>query len=583
AGMRVLHWCMLGVTILLLVCEVTISQLCRSLITLVDGFHTLFILMRLALPPPQPASETKPPPISLDSPVSPQHASSRSSTAAAALSCTQAATDGSTMPDHPPPPLPHCEAASLQLNSYELFSPEIFPPAVGCSLPHTSSRTHPVGTFISTLLLACLCLSYLMEIIGYLLEPHPVQLPLLLVVVGTVSLLHKMLVLRLNWDHQLQDERPRVESHVEENRKVFAEEEAKGQAEPGRVLDDVTQVQSSMDDSLHDAALVLCNPGTSSIPEKDSQTPQPPPEVHRHTAALQDSRDCEVVSSGADLCLSGSITEDNACMGHLGKRVQLLGLTYCQNASNTSPVCKSSHHLEGLALGSRLPVCLPPFVLVLQGLFTSLLALINSLAMLLISPQFLHSSGTCSLLVYLDPALSMLAVITLIAAAAPQVHRYGLLLLQATPPHICVSDLGRRIASIPGVQAVHDLHVWQLTESFTVASVHVHCYAGFPAHRCADLMSGVTKVLQSVGVSCCTVQPEFTSSSGSSTGSEGDASPVVHREDPSLPPLLACSLSCGKACAGNMCCSPQEETQSSLAPSAGETKEEPLVIENTFL
>lgn len=104
--------------------------------------------------------------------------------------------------------------------------------------------------------------------------------------------------------------------------------------------------------------------------------------------------------------------------------------------------------------------------------------------------------------------------------------------------------------------------------------------------RCADLMSGVTKVLQSVGVSCCTVQPEFASRSGSSAGSEGDASPVVHREDPSLPPLLACSLSCGKACAGNMCCSPlEEETRSPLAPPAGETREEPptLVIENTFL
>lgn len=64
-----------------------------------------------------------------------------------------------------------------------------------------------------------------------------------------------------------------------------------------------------------------------------------------------------------------------------------------------------------------------------------------------------------------------------------QVCRYGLLLLQATPPHICVSDLGQRIESVPGVQAMHDLHIWQLTESFMVASVHVHCHADFPAHR----------------------------------------------------------------------------------------------------
>lgn len=105
-------------------------------------------------------------------------------------------------------------------------------------------------------------------------------------------------------------------------------------------------------------------------------------------------------------------------------------------------------------------------------------------------------------------------------------------------------------------------------------------------------MAGVTKVLQSVGVSCCTVQPEFASCSGSSAGSEGDASPVNHREDPSLPPLLTCSLACGKACAGHLCCSTREEEEDEdeeetgpLAPPAGESKEEPqtLVIENTFL
>ncbi len=97
-------------------------------------------------------------------------------------------------------------------------------------------------------------------------------------------------------------------------------------------------------------------------------------------------------------------------------------LSESQNASNTSPVCKSSHHTESPAPSSQWPACLPPFVLVLQGLCASLLSLINSLVMLLIGPQCLHSSGPCSLLVYLDPGLSLLAVITLIATAMPQVR-----------------------------------------------------------------------------------------------------------------------------------------------------------------
>ncbi|XP_078099750.1 proton-coupled zinc antiporter SLC30A1 [Sander vitreus] len=555
ADMRVLHGCMLGVTILLLVCEVTISQLCKSLITLVDGFHTLFILLRMALHPPQAASIIKPPISALDSSASPPHASSTLPAVSSIKSLPGTETGGSS----------------------------------DCSVSYTRSRIHPVGAFISTLLLTSLCLSYFMEISNFSLEPQPVQRPLLLVVVGAFSVLHKMLVVWLNWV-QLQDERAgasrqtETESHLEENHKVLAAEKTKGQAEPGRVLDDVSHVQSAMDDSLHNGALVLCNPGTSSVPDTDSQTLQQP-EVHLHAAATQDSIYCDVASGVAVLkvckCESRSddITEsskDSTCMGHLDS----------QNASSTSPVCKSSHHIERTVPSSKCPVSLLSFVLVIQGLCTSFLALIISLVMLLVSPQCLHSSGTCGLLVYLDPGLSLLAVITLISTAAPQVHRYGLLLLQATPPHICVSDLGRRIKSVPGVQAVHDLHVWQLTESFMVASVHVHCHAGFPVHRCADLMLGVTKVLQSVGVSCCTVQPEFASCSGSSAGSEGDASPVVHRVDPSLPPFLTCSLACGKACARNMCCSRlEEETGSMLAPPAEETKEEPqtLVIENTFL
>jgi len=176
--MRVLHWCMLGVTILLLACEVTISQLCKSLITLVDGFHTLFILLRMALPP-------------VDSSSSPPHAGSSSSA-----------------PPAPPPAESSIEsppgglAGGLQ--------------ASGVSL--TSSRVQPVGSFISALLLTSLCLSYFMEILSFTLDPHPVQRPLLLVVVGAVSVLHKMLVVWLNWD-QLQAEKAGPESHLEVNHK----------------------------------------------------------------------------------------------------------------------------------------------------------------------------------------------------------------------------------------------------------------------------------------------------------------------------------------------------------------------------
>ncbi|KAM4566771.1 uncharacterized protein PAE49_010275 isoform 1-T2 [Odontesthes bonariensis] len=556
--MRVPLWCILGLTMLLLLCEIAISQLCKSLITMVDGFHTLFVLVHMALPLPQNAAVITPALSSLYSPASPSHAfpsltaffpPKRSDSPVQPEPDTQTIIGGSAMLDQP------LYEAPTMVNTHKLFSPTVSPKTFHCNLSFTNSRIQAVGVFISSLLLASLCISYFLEIISFILEPHPVKHPLLPVVVGGVSLLLKMLVFGLNWA-QLQDERAEssrreeFESHLEVNHKALAEEDSRGQEESESTVQ--SEVQSAARDPLHAGTLVLHNPGTHSIPDTDCKTLQQPAEVS-----------CKEESCAADFKFSGS-----------------------KKTSEISSVCKSSQLPDTPVQSSQWSVCLLSFVFVVQGLFTSLLSLINSLVTLLIAPQSPHSSAVCSVLVYLDPGLSLLAVFTLIATTMPQVYRYGLLLLQASPPHICVSDLGRMIASVPGVQAVHDLHIWQLTESLSVASVHVHCYAGFPVDRCADVMLGVTKVLQNVGVSCCTVQPEFASCSGSSSDRGGDASPIIHRQDPSSPPLPACSLACGKACAGSMCCALlEDDTQRVPTPPAGDTREEPqtLVIENTFL
>lgn len=227
--MRVLFWCLMAATVLLLVCEVTISQLCKSLITLVNGFHTLFILICMSLPrrppPPHTVSMMKPPLSSPDFPVFAPHDSSSSAAPTSTLPAdssklqpgTQTATDAQAVPDQPPTRQPDYEAASL-VNCHQLYSPAVSRAALTCGVSYTNSRIQPMGAFFSALLLASLCISYLIEIVSFSLDPHPVQRPLMLVVVGAVSLLHKMLLLRLNWD-QLHDGRtgPETESHIEVN------------------------------------------------------------------------------------------------------------------------------------------------------------------------------------------------------------------------------------------------------------------------------------------------------------------------------------------------------------------------------
>lgn len=46
-------------------------------------------------------------------------------------------------------------------------------------------------------------------------------------------------------------------------------------------------------------------------------------------------------------------------------------------------------------------------------------------------------------------------------------------LLEGTPSHISIEDVQREIRSVPGVEGVHDLHVWTVTSGFIALSGHV--------------------------------------------------------------------------------------------------------------
>lgn len=195
SGMRLRQWCIMGVTMLLLLCEIAVSQLCKSLITMVDGFHTLFILFHMALH--QTEGFVKPCTRSSDSsPFSPLASSSSSG----AL----------PPPSHSGPPAelpPRAQSAGEQphrdpaapIDSQKHFSPA----APSCGLSFPDSRKRAVGVFISYLLLVSLCIAYFLEIMGFMVKPHPVHHPLLPVVVGAGSLLHKMLLFVLDWDELL--------------------------------------------------------------------------------------------------------------------------------------------------------------------------------------------------------------------------------------------------------------------------------------------------------------------------------------------------------------------------------------------
>jgi zinc transporter 1 len=86
------------------------------------------------------------------------------------------------------------------------------------------------------------------------------------------------------------------------------------------------------------------------------------------------------------------------------------------------------------------------------------------------------------------------------------VRSASFILLQGAPSTIPLQSLRQSIQDVPGVLAMHELHVWQLSESKIIASVHVW------VDRSMDYMSvaaNIREALHEAGVHSCTIQPEF--------------------------------------------------------------------------
>src|SRR5207244_7149073 len=62
-----------------------------------------------------------------------------------------------------------------------------------------------------------------------------------------------------------------------------------------------------------------------------------------------------------------------------------------------------------------------------------------------------------------DPLISLFISVLILGSAWRLVKESADVLLEAAPAHIPLSDVHDRIASVPGVASVHDLHVWTVT------------------------------------------------------------------------------------------------------------------------
>ena len=177
---------------------------------------------------------------------------------------------------------------------------------------------------------------------------------------------------------------------------------------------------------------------------------------------------------------------------------------------------------------------------------------------------------------YVDPAVSLIITVIILTSAIPLCKAASKILLQAVPTGMSVDEIKHDIGELPQVISCHHLHVWQLSDTKYVASLHVQVdceVQGIGSAGYMHLAKQIRRCLHGYGIHSSTIQPEFcvrgeggvspvsgntAVGSGSASGSP-KAGPVSKnsKADSLNSEPEACLLDCDDSCAGkDQCCVP---------------------------
>ncbi|NWQ71772.1 ZNT10 protein, partial [Neopipo cinnamomea] len=143
--------------------------------------------------------------------------------------------------------------------------------------------------------------------------------------------------------------------------------------------------------------------------------------------------------------------------------------------------------------------------------------------------------AACNWQCYIDPSLTIIMVFIILSSAFPLIKETSTILLQMVPKGVNIQVLTDRLAHVPGVSSLHEVHVWELTSGKNIATLHVKCQT--PADY-QDAAYKIREIFHEAGVHSVTIQPEYV--------------------DPKTSQLLCSSPCISKACDSQLCCSQRE-------------------------
>ncbi|OTA95283.1 hypothetical protein M434DRAFT_69581 [Hypoxylon sp. CO27-5] len=145
---------------------------------------------------------------------------------------------------------------------------------------------------------------------------------------------------------------------------------------------------------------------------------------------------------------------------------------------------------------------------------------------------------------YADPGISMAIALMILVTSIPLVKNSGKILMQSAPKGVDIDDVRHDLEKIPGIESVHELHIWRLDQKKAIATAHV-VVSNNEMTDFMDRARTVGECLHAYGIHSATLQPEL------ATQAE-----EARRRVETVPAVVPapCQIACGHLCESLTCC-----------------------------
>jgi len=142
---------------------------------------------------------------------------------------------------------------------------------------------------------------------------------------------------------------------------------------------------------------------------------------------------------------------------------------------------------------------------------------------------------------YFDPIVSIVITLLIVRFTVPLIKSASIILLQGVPSSVPLDEVRAQVLKVDGVVGIHELHIWQLSDTKAVGSVHI--VLNSPHHdRFVQVAVQIKKILHEYNVHSVTIQPELSTD--------------LQIASPDSPDQGSCLLSCQADCVTSQCCPP---------------------------